>query len=42
MVDVPVKYVGRTVEDHFLVGYGLDLEERQRNLPEIYKLTYPN
>jgi hypoxanthine phosphoribosyltransferase len=42
VIDVPVKYVGRTIEDHFLVGYGLDLEERCRNLPDIYYLKYPN
>lgn len=42
VVDVPVKYVGRTIEDQFLVGYGLDLEERSRNLPDIYYLKYPN
>jgi hypoxanthine phosphoribosyltransferase len=42
VIDVPVKYVGRTIDDHFLVGYGLDLEERCRNLPDIYYLKYPN
>ncbi|MBI3544515.1 MAG: hypoxanthine phosphoribosyltransferase [Deltaproteobacteria bacterium] len=42
LVDVPVKYVGRLIEDQFLVGYGLDLEEKCRNLPEIYFLRYPN
>ena len=42
VVDVPVKYVGRTISDQFLVGYGLDLEEKARNLPEIYALKYPN
>jgi hypoxanthine phosphoribosyltransferase len=42
MVDVPVKYSGRIIEDQFLVGYGLDLEENCRNLPEIYYLKYPN
>lgn len=42
LVDVPVKYVGRSVEDQFLIGYGLDLEEKARNLPEIYYLKYPN
>lgn len=42
LVDVPVKYVGRAIEDQFLVGYGLDLEEKCRNLPEIYFLKYPN
>lgn len=42
MVDVPVKYVGRKCDDHFLIGYGLDLEEHCRNLPDIYYLKYPN
>ena len=42
MVDVPVKYTGRAIEDQFLIGYGLDLEEKCRNLGEIYFLKYPN
>jgi hypoxanthine phosphoribosyltransferase len=42
VVDVPVKYVGRPIDDQFLVGYGLDLEEHCRNLPDIYYLKYPN
>lgn len=42
VVDVPVKYIGRTIDDQFLVGYGLDLEEHCRNLPDIYYLKYPN
>src|SRR5207302_243253 len=42
IVDVDVKYVGRSIDDQFLVGYGLDLEERCRNLPDIYYLKYPN
>lgn len=42
VVEVPVKYVGRTIEDQFLVGYGLDLEEHCRNLPDVYYLKYPN
>jgi hypoxanthine phosphoribosyltransferase len=42
IVDTPVKYVGRKVDDQFLVGYGLDLEEHSRNLPDIYSLKYPN
>ena len=29
-------YVGISVEDTFLVGYGLDLDEKYRNLPGIY------
>jgi hypoxanthine phosphoribosyltransferase len=42
VVEVPVKYVGRPIDDQFLIGYGLDLEEKCRNLPDIYYLKYPN
>jgi hypoxanthine phosphoribosyltransferase len=42
VVDVQVKYVGRKVDDQFLIGYGLDLEENERNLADIYHMTYPN
>ena len=42
VVEVPVKYVGKRVDDHFLIGYGLDLEERARNYGSILALTYPN
>ena len=42
VVNTPVKYVGRKIDDQFLVGYGLDLEERWRNLMDIYCLKYPN
>jgi hypoxanthine phosphoribosyltransferase len=34
-VDVKVEYVGFTIEDRFVVGYGLDYAERYRNLPHI-------
>jgi hypoxanthine phosphoribosyltransferase len=34
-VDVPIAYRGFEVEDQFVVGYGLDLDERYRNLPYI-------
>ena len=34
-VDVPVEYVGFTIEDRFVVGYGLDYAEQFRNLPYI-------
>lgn len=42
VVDVPVKYIGKEIDDQFLVGYGLDLEEHCRNLPDVYYLKYPN
>ena len=34
-VDVKVEYVGFTIEDRFVVGYGLDHAEKYRNLPYI-------
>ena len=34
-VEVTVDYVGFTIEDRFVVGYGLDHHERYRNLPYI-------
>jgi hypoxanthine phosphoribosyltransferase len=30
-----VEYVGFTIEDRFVVGYGLDFDEKYRNLPYI-------
>lgn len=38
MVDVPVEYVGLTVPDEFVVGYGLDYRESYRNLPYLAQL----
>ena len=34
---VPLKYVGFTISNEFVIGYGLDLEQHYRNLPAIYK-----
>ena len=34
--DLPVRYVGFTVPDEFFAGYGFDLEERWRNLPDLH------
>jgi hypoxanthine phosphoribosyltransferase len=33
--DVPVRHVGFTIPDEFFVGYGFDLDERWRNLPDL-------
>jgi hypoxanthine phosphoribosyltransferase len=35
VVDVKVDYIGFTIDDRFVVGYGLDYGEKYRNLPEI-------
>ena len=34
-VDVPMDYIGFTIPDAFVVGYGLDYDQRYRNLPYI-------
>lgn len=41
---VPIKadYLGKKIDDQFIVGYGLDLEEYGRNLEDVYFLKYPN
>ena len=36
---VEADYVGFTIPDEFVVGYGLDYAERYRNLPDICVLT---
>lgn len=41
-VDVRVDYVGFTIEDRFVVGYGLDYAEQYRNLPYIGVLKTPD
>ena len=35
VVEVPVDYIGFQVPDYFVVGYGLDYDQRYRNLPYI-------
>jgi hypoxanthine phosphoribosyltransferase len=35
LIDIPLKYNGFDLPDRFVVGYGLDHQERYRNLPFI-------
>ncbi len=36
--DINIDYVGFTIPDHFVVGYGLDHKQILRNLPAVYVL----
>ena len=38
-VEVPIDYLGFTIPDRFVVGYGLDFDGRYRNLPHLAVLT---
>ncbi len=40
-VEVACRYVGFEIEDRFVVGYGLDFDERYRGLPHIAVLKTP-
>ena len=35
---VPVEFIGFTIEDIFVVGYGLDYADQYRSLPHIVEL----
>jgi hypoxanthine phosphoribosyltransferase len=34
--DLPMRYVGFTIPDRFFLGYGFDLHERYRGLPDLH------
>ncbi|MFZ4403606.1 MAG: hypoxanthine phosphoribosyltransferase [Pseudobdellovibrionaceae bacterium] len=38
--ELPIKadYIGTTIEDRYVVGYGMDYDEKARNYPGIYHL----
>jgi hypoxanthine phosphoribosyltransferase len=35
IVPTPVRFVGFEIEDHYVLGYGLDYAERYRNLDRV-------
>jgi len=37
-IDLPIRYVGFEIPNRFVVGYGLDLDQRYRNLPHVAAL----
>jgi len=37
-IEVPIHYLGFKVPNKFIIGYGIDYNEKYRNLPEIYYL----
>ena len=39
IVDVPIDYVGYDIPNEFVVGYGLDFDNKYRNLPYIVILN---
>lgn len=41
-VAVPLHYKGFEIPDEFVVGYGLDVDERYRNLPDVCKVVRTN
>jgi hypoxanthine phosphoribosyltransferase len=38
-IEVKGDYIGFTIEDKFVIGYGLDLDQRYRNLADVCVLT---
>jgi hypoxanthine phosphoribosyltransferase len=40
-VDIAIDYLGFSIPDYFVVGYGLDYDEKGRNLPYIASIKLP-
>ena len=40
IIEVPAEYIGFEIPDHFVVGYGLDFNQRYRNLRDITVLKF--
>ena len=40
VIDVPVDYTGFEIPDEFVAGYGLDYDQRYRNLPYIGVISF--
>ena len=36
--EIEIDFIGKSIANDFVVGYGLDYDEIGRNLPHIYKL----
>ena len=36
--EIPIDFIGKSIPNDFVVGYGLDYDEIGRNLPHIFKL----
>ena len=41
-VEIPIDYLGFTIEDVFVIGYGLDFDQRYRNLPYLGVVRNPD
>ena len=38
-IELPIRYVGFEIPNQYVVGYGLDLDQRHRNLPYVAALS---
>ncbi len=41
-VNIQPDMTGKKIDDQFIIGYGLDLEDYGRNFEQVYYLKYPN